>query len=213
MGMKKNTNSKIFIGSNTKFLELTLKKCIVDSKEDYCKDIESRVQAFIWDQTHYSTFTVWFFTSFSKTRFGLRYGFWKNWWKSIVIWWRARSPSKELKKCNKLIKHGKNKTYFAMWMITGKTFSTYGHKKGEAILMLSYTLVTKKKKVTKVAMKNLPLKKANQMLFNGLAHCNRLMLSNSPFIMARPEIWEKNATAKDFFNVLIDDAYIDEIVQ
>ena len=98
-------------------------------------------------------------------------------------------------------------------MITGKTFSTYGHKKGEAILMLSYTLVTKKKKVTKVAMKNLPLKKANQMLFNGLAHCNRLMLSNSPFIMAQPEIWEKNATAKDFFNLLIDDAYIDEIVQ
>ena len=213
MGMKKNTNSKIFIGSNTKFLELTLKKCIADSKEDYCKDIESRVQAFIWDQTHYSTFTVWFFTSFSKTHFGLRHGFWKNWWKSIVIWWRARSPSKELKKCNKLIKHGKNKTYFAMWMMTGKTFSTYGHKKGEAILMLSYTLVTKKKKVTKVAMKNLPLKKANQMLFNGLAHCNRLMLSNSPFIMAQPEISEKNATAKDFFNVLIDDAYIDEIVQ
>ena len=64
MGMKKNTNSKIFIGSNTKFLELTLKKCIADSKEDYCKDIESRVQAFILDQTHYSTFTVWFFTSF-----------------------------------------------------------------------------------------------------------------------------------------------------
>ena len=58
MGMKKNTNSKIFIKSNTKFLELTLKKCIADSKEDYCKDIESRVQAFIWDQTHYSTFTV-----------------------------------------------------------------------------------------------------------------------------------------------------------
>ena len=122
-------------------------------------------------------------------------------------------PSKELKKCNKLIKHGKNKTYFAMWMMTGKTFSTYGHKKGEAILMLSYTLVTKKKKVTKVAMKNLPLKKANQMLFNGLAHCNRLMLSNSPFIMAQAEISEKNATAKDFFNVLIDDAYIDEIIQ
>ena len=98
-------------------------------------------------------------------------------------------------------------------MMTGKTFSTYGHKKGEAILMLSYTLVTKKKKVTKVAMKNLPLKKANQMLFNGLAHCNRLMLSNSPFIMAQPEILEKNATPKDFFNVFINDAYIDEIVQ
>ena len=49
----------------------------------------------------------------------------------------------------------------------------------------------KKKKATKVAMKNLPQKKAGQMPFNGLAHCDKLMLRNSPFVMARPEISEK----------------------
>ena len=48
-----------------------------------------------------------------------------------------------------------------------------------------------KKKATKVVMKNLPQKKANQMLFNGLANCDKLMLRNSPFVVARPEISEK----------------------
>ena len=84
-----------------------------------------------------------------------------------------------------------NKTCFAMWMTRWKTFSTYGRKKGEAIPMLSYTLVRRKKKATKVVMKNLPQKKADQMLFNGLANCDKLMLRNSPFVVARPEISEK----------------------
>ena len=34
-------------------------------------------------------------------------------------------------------------------------------------------------------MKNLPQKKADQMLFNGLANCENLMLRNSPFVVAR----------------------------
>ena len=57
-----------------------------------------------------------------------------------------------------------NKTYFTMWMTRWKTFSTYGHKKGEAIPMLSYTLVRRKKKVrsSEVVTKNLPQKKADQ---------------------------------------------------
>ena len=84
-----------------------------------------------------------------------------------------------------------NKTCFEMWMTRWKTFSTYGRKKGEAIPMLSYTLVRRKKKATLVVMKNLPQKKADQILFNGLANCDNLMLRNSPFVVARPEISEK----------------------
>ena len=56
--------------------------------------------------------------------------------------------------------------------------------------MLSYTLVRKKKKATKVAMKNLRQKKAAQTLFNGLTDSAKLMLNNFPFVMARPEISE-----------------------
>ena len=81
-----------------------------------------------------------------------------------------------------------NKTCFAMWMTRWKTFSTYGRKKGEAIPIYASK---GKKKATKVVMKNLPQKKANQMLFNGLANCDKLMLRNSPFVVARPEILEK----------------------
>ena len=91
-----------------------------------------------------------------------------------------------------------NKTCFALWMTRWKTFSTYGRKKGEAIPMLSYTLVKSKKEATPVVMKNLPQKKADQMLFNGLANCNKLMLRNSPFVMARPEISEKMQLPKIF---------------
>ncbi|RMX49025.1 hypothetical protein pdam_00018113 [Pocillopora damicornis] len=98
---------------------------------------------------------------------------------------------KEIEKSDKLLKRSMNKTCFAMWMTRWKTFSTYGCKKGEAILMLSYMLVRRKKKATKVVMKNLPQKKANQMLFNGLDNCDKLMLRNSPFVVARPEILEK----------------------
>ena len=97
----------------------------------------------------------------------------------------------EIEKSDKLVKHSMNKTCFEMWMTRWKTFSTYGRKKGEAIPMLSYTLVRRKKKATLVVMKNLPQKKADQMLFNGLANCNKLMLRNSPFVVARPEISEK----------------------
>ena len=52
--------------------------------------------------------------------------------------------SKKLAISDKLVKHGKNKTCFAMWMARSKTFSTYSRKKGEAIPMLSYTLAMKK---------------------------------------------------------------------
>ena len=120
-------------------------------------------------------------------------------------------PTKKLKKCDKHVKHSKNKTCFAMWMTRWKTFSTYSHKKGEAIRMLSHTLVRKKKKARKVTMKNFLLKRANQMLFNGLAHCNKVMLSNCPFHVLTRDLGE-NATAKDFFNVFIDYAYIDKII-
>ena len=78
--------------------------------------------------------------------------------------------------------------------------------------MLSHTLVRKKKKeARKVTMKNFLLKRANQMLFNGLAHCNKVMLSNCPFHVLTRDLGE-NATAKVFFNVFIDDAYIDKII-
>ena len=78
--------------------------------------------------------------------------------------------------------------------------------------MLSHTLVRKKKKkARKVTMKNFLLKRANQMLFNGLAHCNKVMLSNCPFHVLTRDLGE-NATAKDFFKVFIDDAYIDKII-
>ena len=39
-------------------------------------------------------------------------------------------PTKKLKKCDKHVKHSKNKTCFAMWMTRWKTFSTYSHKRG-----------------------------------------------------------------------------------
>ena len=84
--------------------------------------------------------------------------------------------------------------------------------RGEAIRMLSHMLVRKKKKkARKVTMKNFLLKRANQMLFNGLAHCNKVMLSNCPFHVLTRDLGE-NATAKVFFNVFIDDAYIDKII-
>ena len=99
-----------------------------------------------------------------------------------------------------------------MWMTRWKTLLTHGHKKGEAIPMLSYTLVRKKKKVTKVAMKNLLLKKANQMLFNGLAHCDKINVEQLSTCHGPTRDLGENATAKDFFNVFINDAYIDEII-
>lgn len=55
--------------------------------------------------------------------------------------------------------------------------------------MLSYTL-SMKKATKKVATTNLHPKKTGQMLFNGLAHCGKLMLNNFPFTMNQPEISE-----------------------
>ena len=49
------------------------------------------------------------------------------------------------------------------------------------------------------------------MLVNGLAHCNKVKLSNCPFHVLTRDLGE-NATAKDFLKVFIDDAYIDKII-
>ena len=141
---------------------------------------------------------------------------WKNWWKSIFIRWRSRSP--------RWFYHRRNRQNATSLSHTARTklasqcgwqdgrLLTHGHKKGEAIPMLSYTLVRKKKKVTKVAMKNLLLKKANQMLFNGLAHCDKINVEQLSICHGPTRDLGENATAKDFFNVFINDAYIDEII-
>lgn len=44
-------------------------------------------------------------------------------------------PTKKLKKCDKHVKHSKNKTCFAMWMARWKTVQTNGEKKGEVIYL------------------------------------------------------------------------------
>ena len=97
-------------------------------------------------------------------------------------------PLKKLIKSVKPQERSKSKTSLAIWMVRWKTFHTNGLKK--VIPMLSYMLERKKKKAMKVATKNLLLKKVDQMLFNGLACCRKLRLSNSPFVMAKPEISE-----------------------
>lgn len=44
-------------------------------------------------------------------------------------------PTKKLTKCDKHVKHSKNKTCFAMWMARWKTVQTNGDKKGEVIYL------------------------------------------------------------------------------
>ena len=99
-----------------------------------------------------------------------------------------------------------------MWMTRWKTLDPWSQERGSDSNVELYASEEEEESDKSSDEESILLKKANQMLFNGLAHCDKINVEQLSICHGPTRDLGENATAKDFFNVFINDAYIDEII-